>query len=59
MLLKEIEFYEKELLPYLESTGVSDLSGEVVLFSMVKNATGKPTTQKYESVEQALNSLMD
>ncbi|ENU5820177.1 hypothetical protein ACFH58_001406 [Klebsiella variicola] len=59
MLLKEIEFYEKELLPYLESTGVSDLSGEVVLFSMVKNTTGKPTTQKYESVEQALNSLMD
>ena len=59
VMQKEIEYYEGKLLPFLESTGVSDLSGEVILFSVLKNVTNRPTTQKYDSVEQALNSFMN
>ncbi|EMZ0519578.1 TPA: hypothetical protein LQ479_002020 [Salmonella enterica subsp. enterica serovar Derby] len=59
VMQKEIEYYENKLLPFLESSGLSDLTGEVTLFSVLKNATGRPATQKYDSVEQALNSFMD
>lgn len=59
VMQKEIEYYEHKLLPYLESTGITDLSGEVTLFSVVKDTPARPTTKKYQSVEEALMSFLD
>ena len=56
---KEIKYYEEQLVPYLQTTGVSDLSGEVILYSRVKNATNGMTILKYHSVEEALDTFMD
>lgn len=59
----EMDYYEGVLLPYLQSVGVSDLSGEVILFTFVKNATGNmrsnANTKKYQSIEHALNDFMN
>jgi len=59
VMQKEIKFYEEELVPYLQTTGVSDLSGDVSLYSRVKNATNGVTTLKYHSVEEALDTFID
>ncbi len=59
VMQKEIQYYEEKLIPYLQTAGVSDLSGEVNLFSRVKNATNGVILQKYHSVEEALNTFID
>ncbi|KAA1142241.1 hypothetical protein D3H66_18875 [Citrobacter portucalensis] len=59
IMQKEIKYYEEQLVPYLQTTGVSDLSGEVILYSRVKNATNGMTILKYHSVEEALDTFMD
>lgn len=59
VIQKEIEHCEEQLIPYLQHTGVSDLSGEVSLYSRVKNATHGVTTLKYHSVDEALDSFID
>lgn len=59
VMQREIEYYEEKLVPYLQNAGVSDLSGAVVLYSRVKNATNGVTIQKYQSVEEALDAFID
>ena len=59
VMQREIEYYEDKLVPYLQNAGVSDLSGAVVLYTRVKNATNGMTTQKYQSVEEALDTFID
>ncbi|XEH49401.1 hypothetical protein NMD75_15460 [Edwardsiella tarda] len=55
----EINYYEEKLIPYLQSVGVSDLSGGMDLYSRTSNAVGRPITINYPSVEEALDSFID
>lgn len=59
VMQKEIQFLEEQLVPYLQTTGTSDLSGVVTLFSREKNAKNGIGIKKYQSVEEALDSFID
>ncbi|MCL6378649.1 hypothetical protein EXT57_14990 [Pectobacterium brasiliense] len=55
---KEIEFNENTLIPALRKLGISDLTGDFTVFTVVSDNKNQKQTKKYKDVDEALGEMI-